>query len=332
MLGLVGRAPGLVVTAPRAVGVRAPYAAMPDHVRAWVDETLGSPVVETNEQVGGMSPGCATRLVCADGSRAFVKAVGLELNPDTPNLFRREVTALTLLGSHPRWAALLASYDARGWVALLLEDVEGSHPDLDDDAAMARLVDGTDELVRMIHERIPEPPAPDPDNGGLTDGSARVLRWSESFDDLERVPREIIPGWLVERADEFGDRVRELADRPMRSLVHWDIRNDNLIQRPDGAIVFIDWGWLGLGLDWFDPLLARLERVHRPWFDSSLATSPALVRAGDDAITTWLVGLGAFLGWRAHTDADAQPAGINDFRIRESARFLGAVERRLGLG
>ena len=32
-----------------------------------------------------MSPGCATRLVCEDGTRAFVKAVGTELNPKTPS-------------------------------------------------------------------------------------------------------------------------------------------------------------------------------------------------------------------------------------------------------
>ena len=45
-----------------------------------------------------MSPGCATRLVCADGTRAFVKAVGAELNPNTPELFRREIDRADHLG------------------------------------------------------------------------------------------------------------------------------------------------------------------------------------------------------------------------------------------
>src|SRR5690349_15364649 len=63
------------MTAPRAVGVRMPYADVPGHVRAWVDEVLGSPVATWADQVGGMSPGCATRVAAADGSRAFVKAV-----------------------------------------------------------------------------------------------------------------------------------------------------------------------------------------------------------------------------------------------------------------
>ncbi|HET6626184.1 MAG TPA: aminoglycoside phosphotransferase family protein, partial [Nocardioidaceae bacterium] len=61
---------------------------MPDRVRSWVDRALGSPVTGMSEQTGGMSPGCATRVVTASGARAFVKAVGPELNPRTPDLFR----------------------------------------------------------------------------------------------------------------------------------------------------------------------------------------------------------------------------------------------------
>ena len=73
------------MTAPRAVGVRTPYPAIPGAVRAWVSDTLGSPVVSWSAQTGGMSPGCATRLVTEEGGRAFVKAVGAELNPDSPS-------------------------------------------------------------------------------------------------------------------------------------------------------------------------------------------------------------------------------------------------------
>ncbi len=324
-------------SAPRAVGTHLPYGATPPAVRAWVDETLGSPVVSVAEQTGGMSPGCVTRLVCADGTRAFVKAVGAELNPDTPALYRREVLALGLLGSHPLWADLLASYDDGAWVALLLEDVEGHHPDLGDDATMARLLESTDELVRVMHQRVPDPPRPPGGDGhplyrsGLTDLRAVFEGWTAGLDHAAEVPRELMPRWVVERADDLRAGLVELAAVPMERLVHYDIRNDNLLVRPSGEIVFLDWGGCGIGPDWLDPMLARVERIHLPWFDESLATSPALARAGDDLVTSSLVGVGAFLAYRAHTAVDVNLPTLAAFRRQESARFLGAAARRLGI-
>jgi hypothetical protein len=317
---------------PRAVGVRAPYDAVPDRVRAWVDDALGSPVVSWADQVGGMSPGCATRVAGADGSRAFVKAVGPELNPDTPTLLRRESLALSLLGRHPRWAALQASYDDGDWVALLMEDVDGTHPDLRHDATMAELLAATDDLATVVAGRVTTPPDPDPAGGGLNDLRASFARWAATFDRLAEVPAGLLPGWLVAEPAHWQAQVHRLLDHPARTLVHFDIRDDNLLQRPSGEIVFVDWGQCGVGPDWLDPLLARLERVESPWFDDSLSSSPALARVGDEAVTAWLVGLGVFLAWRAVTAVDVNLPTLGEFRRRESARALAAAARRLDLG
>jgi aminoglycoside phosphotransferase (APT) family kinase protein len=326
-----------VSNGPRAVGTHLPYGAIPAAVRAWVEDVLGSPVATVLEQTGGMSPGCVTRLVCADGTRAFVTAVGADLNPDSPALHRREVLALGLLGSHPSWADLLASYDDGAWVALLLEDVEGRHPDLSDDATMARLLEATDELVGVLHERVPVPPRPPAGDGpplyrpGLTDLREVFRGWVTGLDRAADLPRDLMPAWVVERADDLRAGVAGLADVGTEHLVHYDIRNDNLLVRPDGTLVFLDWGACGIGPDWLDPLLARVERVHLPWFDDSLATSPALVRAGDELVTASLVGVGAFLAFRAHTAVDVNLPTLAAFRRQESARFLAAAARRLGI-
>ncbi len=326
------------MSGPRAVGHRIPYAAAPDAVREWVDAALGSPVVEVADQVGGFSPGPAARVRCADGTRAFVKGVGSELNPDSPTLFRREVQALTLLGSHPLWADLLASYDADGWVVLVLEDVEGTNPDLADDATMERLLAATDELVRVLQERVPEPPEPPAGEGialyrpGLVDLRAVFESWLTGLDHATELPAHLVPRWVGERADDLRAGLSELAATPMQHLVHYDIRNDNLLVRPGGEVVFVDWGACGVGPDWLDPMLARVERVHLPWFDESLATSPALARAGDDLVTASLVGVGTYLAYRAHTSEVVGLPTINDFRRTESARFLAAAARRLGFG
>ena len=210
-----------------------------------------------------MSPGCATRLVCEDGTRAFVKAVGTELNPKTPELFRREVTALTLIGSHELWADLRASYDDGDWVAILLEDVEGTHPDLDDDATMDTLLRETDRLGQVLAERVPDPPAPDPDNGGLADLRDGFHLWADAVARAGEIPPELLPDWVRHDTATWEPLVRALADHEVR-LVHWDIRNDNLLERPTGELVFLDWGAASVGPTWVDPLLARLERVEQP--------------------------------------------------------------------
>lgn len=311
------------MTAPRAVGVRLPYDGVPAAVRAWVEQTLGSPVVEVAEQVGGMSPGCATRLTCADGTRAFVKAVGASLNPDTPDLFRREIGVLEHIGEHELWARLLASYDDGDWVALLIEDVEGRHPDFSDDAELSAVLDGTERLSEVLQGREV------PGSVDLVDVGLVLRTWAENLDALADAPAGVpVPAWL--RTDPYGwaDVLRDHGARPMPHVAHWDIRVDNLLRRPGGEIVFIDWGAAARGPAWADPLLARLERMDEPWFDTSLASSPALVEAGDDAVTAFLAGFGAHLAVRSVVAVDVNLPTLNEFRIRESRRMLEAVSRR----
>ncbi len=61
----------------RAAGVRSLWAAAPEPLHTWAERCLGSRIVSAESQVGGFSPGVAARLRCEDGTRAFVKAVGV---------------------------------------------------------------------------------------------------------------------------------------------------------------------------------------------------------------------------------------------------------------
>ena len=325
MLGLAGGAAALGVTGPRAVGVRLPYGAVPAVVRAWVEDELGSPVVATAEQVGGMSPGCATRLTCADGTRAFVKAVGAELNPDTPGLFRREIGVLDHLGEHELWARLLASYDDGAWVALLIEDVEGRHPDFADTAELQAVLTGVDQLSEVLQQR--DVPA----SVDLVDIGRVFGKWADCLATLATAPAETpVPDWLRTDTHGWAGVLRGQAGLPMPHVAHWDIRVDNLLRRPSGDIVFLDWGTAARGPAWVDPLLARLERMDQPWFDESIASSPALAAAGDEVVTAFLAGFGAHLAVRSVVAVDVNLPTLNDFRVRESGRMLEAVARRTG--
>lgn len=308
---------------PRASGVRKRYDEVPTRVRAWAEGVLGSPVVAAFEQAGGMSPGCATRLETSDGRRAFVKAVGPELNPDTPGLFRHEAAVLRGLGHGHLWAGLLDVLDEPdGWVALLLEDVPGRHPDLRH-ADSGRVLEATDALAAALR--------------GLDDVVAAAPRptgpawWFELWAALPGLPSEVLPGWLRERADELERWHRELLARDSRDgLVHGDIRNDNLLLRDDGSVVFVDWGMARPGPRWFDPLAVRLEWVDQPVFDDLVASSPVLRELGDDLVTAFVAGLGGWLGYRSTVAVDVNLPTLNAFRRAESARLLEGARRRLG--
>jgi hypothetical protein len=320
------------VTAPRAVGVRLPYAEVPAAVRAWVDSVLGSPVASWSDQVGGMSPGCATRVVAADGTRAFCKAVGSVLNPDSPFLFRREVEMLGLIGQDPLWASLRASYDDGAWVALVLEDVPGGHPDLADDREMDDLLSATDRLVARL-AAVPLPAgagATDIGGGGLIDARARFRDWASAVDELDHLPGDLVPPALRGRTRRLRSLVAPLSEAGETQLLHWDIRVDNLLRPEPGRIVFVDWGAAATGPPWVDPLLARLERVDDPWFDGSVSRSPVLAGVGDDLVTGWLVAIGGYLARRSTQGSpDVGLPTLNEFRRTEARRFLGAAARRL---
>lgn len=313
-----------------AAGVRATWPEMPHPIRRWAAHLLGSRIVGVDEQTGGMSPGCASRLVGQDGARLFVKVVGRVHNPDTPTLFRREVTALDLIGSADLWADLVAVWDDDDWVAIVLEDVEGRHPDLTRDPDLAAVLRATDALVDELGRRVPEPPEPQP-GGGLGDLHRAFARWGAAVDRLPEIDPTLVPPWLPGRVNEIRDRVAGLTEQTGRRLVHADIRADNLLIRTTGEPVFLDWGMAAVGPAWVDPLMARLDLVEGPEFDRAVAACAPLADAGDDTVTAFLLALGVFLAWRATTAVDINLPTINDFRIAESRRCLTGAGRRLGI-
>ena len=108
--GQTARDHGAMSSTPVAAGTRIAWDDVPRHVRAAVEHELGSPITEAVTQHGGFSPGAAVRVACRSGRRAFVKAVGLSLNPDSPGLHRAEIRAMSQLrvgAPAPKLLALL---------------------------------------------------------------------------------------------------------------------------------------------------------------------------------------------------------------------------------
>jgi hypothetical protein len=315
---------------PRAAGSpRVSASELPERVRMWIDAELGSPVVDARTQVGGFSSGVAARLAAADGSTVFVKAVDGSVNADTPDLFRHEAAVLTALPERPYRATLRATYDDGDWVALLLDDIEAGHPDLDDDTDM--------ESVRVALVAQAEELTPDPVGLPGPDLAASAARWHR------RVARALdddpshFPDWFVDEQDLLLARLASLPERlPSESWVHLDIRDDNLLLRADGSAVVVDWGMSRPGPSWIDQVLLAVHRVDRPDFDAQvegLAVFGASASRGSalqDDVTDLVLALGASLAALRDRPMPGLPA-IDEFRRREQARLLAGARRRLGL-
>src|SRR3954469_20482970 len=227
-------------TGPVAAGVRVAYDALPPTVRAWVETTLGSSVVQARTQPGGFSPGVAARLVCADGTRAFVKAVSADANPDTPGLHRREIEVLRILPAGLPVPRLIASYDDDPWVALLVEDVDGRHPhapwrddELDRGLWLTRRVVGCRGA------------------GGRPAGEHRApwTGWG-------KVEPAALDDWALRHLDRLvalEAQAVEVVDGD--HLAHLDTRADNVLL--GGSVDWlVDWPWAAAGPRWLDPVVS----------------------------------------------------------------------------
>ncbi|MFX0539403.1 phosphotransferase family protein [Ornithinimicrobium sp. Y1847] len=231
-------------------GVRLTWADLPRDVHDAVAAMLGAPVVAAESQPGGFSPGSADRVRTADGTRAFVKAVSTQQNPDSPGLHRREGEVLAQLGTLtdavPR---LLGVHDDGDWLALVIEDVDGRHP---------RLPWERQELAAALEAlaEIAQVEAPPEWNGLEVEIAGEMACW-------ERVvaePPEDLDPWARERLTDLVELAALTVPRLAGDRVaHTDVRADNLLVRPDGSVRVIDWPWATRGAPWADAAMLLLN-------------------------------------------------------------------------
>jgi len=297
-----------------AVGVRIGWQDLPQRVHEVVAEILGAPVREAVSQRGGFSPGSADRVVTTSGDRAFVKAVSPDLNPVSATMARDEARVAAALPREAPVPALIGTYDDGHWIALVFEDVDGRHPRTPwVEAELDAAVRGLTGLARLLT------PSPLPALPAAAD------RLAHDFDGWRRItdnPPADLDSWLFTRLDELVTRsTNVLAKLTGDTLVHLDVRADNMILTPAGEIVLVDWPWGSNGPDWLDrSLLALNVLVHG-------GDGEALLPAeGEDV----LIG---FAGYFVDRSRDPAPPGLPTVRAFQRAQadaLLPWMRARLG--
>lgn len=225
---------------------------MPAGARAEIERACGAEVVEAVTAPGGFSPGVAARVRCADGRRWFVKAASAEVNRDTPRLHRQEARVLAdldPLASSGRLPVprLRATAEYGPWFALILDEVDGRHPELPwQDDQLGQVLE---TLARLAGVLTPAPVAA-PGIGEYL--SADFTGW-----------RTLAVGKADERLDPWSRaRLPELAALEAAwdehaagtTLLHADVRADNLLLTPGGVVV-VDWPHACVGAPFVDLVL-----------------------------------------------------------------------------
>ena len=208
-------------------------------------------MLSATSQGSGFTPGFASRLLFADGRRLFVKAA-------TPHLvwlqdsYRLEAERLAVLPPAvpaPRVQAQAEISDGPGdWLVVIFDDVEGRPPRRPWSAGEAERV-----LVAVRQLSLALTPAP----AGVDWADFTNEFFGELVDWRERIEAPGLPPDALDEIEELATAARDGCRGD--TLVHSDLRDDNVIIAPNGKVWVCDWNWPTRGPIWMDTLTVAIS-------------------------------------------------------------------------
>jgi hypothetical protein len=238
-----------VVIPVRATAVRKTWLELPPPVRALVEDVVGQPVVGAWSAGTGFTPGFASRLDLADGRHVFVKAASSADDEESgwplSHAYREEARKLAALPSGVGAPRLLWHRDADvsglRWIVLGLEYIDGAPP---------RRPWQPGELGLVVDKLAANAPA-------LAHAPADLELGRAEDDLLEDVDARLAEIDALEHDQLFLQVVTRLSRDGARelsgdSLVHLDLRDDNVLIDRHSTVWFVDWNWPARGAPWID--------------------------------------------------------------------------------
>jgi hypothetical protein len=298
---------------------RITWEVVPESIHHEIEALLGARVIQADNQTGGFSPGLAARCALSNGKRCFIKAVSISPNMQTPDIHRREGRIAKMLPVGVPAPRLLHTLDTGEWVALVFEDVDGRMPGLPWSVHDLQLTLRTLSILQRV--------APPSELSGLPSMSSECAEQFRGFRTVAGL--ETVPGYLDDWTAQNLDRLAGLEERwneygPEDSLVHCDMRADNVLIQADDTMKIVDWPWACTGPSWAD-FAAMLPSVGMnggpsPWFVESQLNPFAGI---DPTHVTRLVA--ALAGYFTFAAAQPEPVGLTG--LRSFQRRQGDVAR-----
>ncbi len=293
---------------PLATARRLEWVHLPPAVRAEVERRCGTPIVAARSQGAGFTPGFASVLVGEDGSHHFVKAASLKAQRPFAESYRTEARKLAALPASVPAPRLLWTCEVEDWVVLATEYVAATNPSRPWQADDLDLC--LDALEAAATALTPAP------SGLVLDAYEDDLAEWPAFWSVLRVPNR------PERHQEAADLAAQYAAHVRGdTLVHTDIRADNVLLSADGAALFCDWNWPVRGAAWLDSF-ALLIGPRGDGIDvEKVISQRELLRAVPDQAIDAVLAL--YTGYFLKSAADPVPP--TSPHIRDHQRWQGEV-------
>lgn len=270
---------------------RVEWVHLPPRVRAAIEARLGGPVTAADSQGGGFTPGFASVLTLADGSRHFVKAASTKAQRAFAESYRDEALQLRRLPAGVPSPRLLWTEDVEDWFVLATEHVAARAPHrpwTEADLALAS------DMALAVAAALTPPPGAD-----VPSAAEEFAAWPGLWDVIDHP-----------RAAEIGALAARYADvLTGDTLVHTDIRDDNILVVDDGAgeerAFLCDWNWAVRGPAWLDSLLLLVgPRGDGLDVEAHLAAHPLLADVPAEEVD---VALALVLGYLTASAAQRVP-------------------------
>ena len=252
-----------------------------------------------------------------------MKAASLKAQRMFAEAYREEARKLAALPEAAPAPPLLWSLEVDDWFALSTEYVEARAP------APALAEPASCGAAWTCSSRRPPVLTPPPAGLDLPPAAEEFAGWPAYWDHL-RATRPDLPH-LDEAAALAARYVEAVAGD---TLVHTDIRDDNLLLASDGRVLLCDWNWPTVGAAWLDSLFLLIgPRGDGLDVAAVIAGHPLLSAVEDEAID---IVLALVTGYFLKSAGDPVPP-TSPF-LRHVQRWQGEVcwdwlcERRAGRG